>query len=130
MTRQCNACQGIYETVSADGVPYFHVCAPISAVAVERNGKAILVPVAAVQPADVITVIRAGKATPIRADAIQADDQRVGDVAIERPNKRDETPVPEIVNGKRTSRPAAEGAGAIAIATVEEPAPVLVTDAL
>jgi hypothetical protein len=29
MKTQCTTCGGVYDSVSADGVPYFHQCAPV-----------------------------------------------------------------------------------------------------
>jgi hypothetical protein len=58
--KQCLSCQGTYEPLSADGVPYFHVCSPITAVRVERNGREMLVELAALKDTDVVRAQRAG----------------------------------------------------------------------
>ena len=35
---RCNICQGEYDDVGADGVPYFHACPPIARVRIRRDG--------------------------------------------------------------------------------------------
>lgn len=37
MRVQCNACKGEYDTVQADGMPYFHVCPGVAAVLVRNK---------------------------------------------------------------------------------------------
>lgn len=34
---RCNSCQGEYDDVSASGVPYFHVCPPVTVVSVKDD---------------------------------------------------------------------------------------------
>ena len=112
--KQCNSCRGIYDDVSADGVPYAHVCAPITFVAIERDGAAQAVPLTELQPTDVIVVKRGDRAIELPAADVAPDDVRLGDEARERPNKRDENPAPvsrlDAPNTKRAIR--AEGDGA------------------
>lgn len=39
MATQCRSCGGIYESVQADGILYFHACPPLSAAEVDRAVK-------------------------------------------------------------------------------------------
>ncbi len=69
MTRwRCNSCQGTYEDLSADGVPYYHACPPLTLTYVALPG---------------------GK------EHLLEGEMRPGEVVVrvespERPNKRDE----------------------------------------
>ena len=58
MATQCNTCKGIYEPMGLDGVPYYHVCPPITVVAVLRDGVTQFVPLADLKPADIVVARR------------------------------------------------------------------------
>lgn len=68
MRFRCNACLGEFGDVLADGMRYFHACAPAIFVTVTRGAATIEVPIEAVQPGDVVISHR----------------------YVERPNRRDE----------------------------------------
>lgn len=87
MRVQCNGCGGEYDTVQADGLPYFHVCPGIPAVLVRnKDGSTEYVP-----PEDV------------------GDRPVLGERVFLRENHRDERPIVDPGTGK--ARPRAEGAG-------------------
>lgn len=100
--RQCQSCLGTYASVGDDGVPYTHVCPPVACVKATRAGVTGYTPLAKLRPTDTIRVLRAGVEVDTLVSAIQATDQRVGDLAIDRPNKRDETVVGYTDPVKRT----------------------------
>lgn len=127
---RCLSCGGTYDPISADGVPYFHVCPPITAVRAERNGKPVLVELAALRDSDVVNVQRDGAIVSVAIKAIQADDLRLGDTPIERPNKRDERPARTFVDGEPVVGPKEEGAGVEAVPTPDPIPLVLADDAL
>lgn len=87
---KCKACGGEYQDTTAGGVRYFHVCPPVTHVRVERGGQWTDVPLADLRATDAINVSRAGATVKVLRSALQADDIRLGDTLVERPNKRDE----------------------------------------
>ena len=89
---KCNSCGGEYQDVSADGVPYFHSCPPVTRCRVKRNGAWIDVELAAVVPTDIVKVKRNGAIVETLVSAIEAADERQGDTKTERADKRDERP--------------------------------------
>lgn len=89
-TLQCKSCGGVYDDVQRDGIRYFHACAPVTRVAVERAGSPTVVDLKDVKPDDTITVTRSGATTKTTVSTAQAGDARLGDTIVERPNKRDE----------------------------------------
>lgn len=91
---KCNACGGVYEPVLPDGLRYFHTCAPIVGVAVTRGGVAQTVPITDLRDTDSVTVLRAGKPTIVAKSTVIETDGRIGDVALPRPNARDENTDP------------------------------------
>lgn len=119
MATQCTACGGIYESRQPDGTDYYHACPPITKVAVRRAGQVQFVELADVRPTDEVRVYRGGKPVTVLVSALLVDDRRIGDVTVERPNKRDERHLPQTVDGKVVGVPIAEGAG-----VVEVPSPV------
>lgn len=65
---KCNACNGTYEPIGADGVRYFHVCPPLSAV-------------------ELAAAVAAGKLVlPVGETAVEAVQRR----SYHRANRRDE----------------------------------------
>jgi hypothetical protein len=87
---RCNSCQGEYDDVSEDGVPYFHACPPVLRVRVTRDGQAQTVDLADVRPTDTVLVRRGDQELEVPAGELQRDDVRVGDVTRERADRRDE----------------------------------------
>lgn len=99
MTRfRCNACQGEYDDISADGVEYRHTCPPVTEASVERAGRQVFVPLDQVRPTDTVRVLRAGTSTKVLVSDVLADDVRLDDRQSQRPAgvHRDENadPVP------------------------------------
>jgi hypothetical protein len=88
--QKCNSCGGVYEPVLPDGSRYFHSCAPIVGVAVTRGGAAQVVPLSDLRATDTVNVVRAGKSQAVAVAALLETDVRIGDVALPRPNARDE----------------------------------------
>jgi hypothetical protein len=87
---KCATCGGEYDQQLADGMLYFHACAPIAVVLVKRDAGIV-----AVLPGDV-----------------QKTDVVIGDQVIPRPNARNENRVAITDNlGKRTSVAIADGLG-------------------
>lgn len=115
---KCKSCEGVYEPTQPGGFRYFHACPPIAHVEVERAGAPLTVPLADVKPTDTITVLRAGKLEKVLVSAQQADDQRLGDTFLERPDKRDENVIVAGYDDKGTAIAAAksEGQGVEAVA--------------
>lgn len=118
MTR-CKACGGVYEPIGSDGVPYYHICPPVTLVAVQRDGKAQRVPLPELLPSDSVRVQRGPDKVTVTVDALQPGDHRVGDSERERPNKRDETPRRRVRSGRVVSEPTAEGAGVEEVTVAE-----------
>lgn len=104
---KCNACGGVFEPVTPDGLRYFHTCPPIVGVAVTRGGVAQTVPLSDLRDTDSVTILRAGKSSIIAKSAMLETDARIGDVALPRPNARDENTDPakaEALNDDRGAR--------------------------
>lgn len=118
MAKRCNACDGVYEPIGADGVAYYHVCPPITLVPAMRDGKPRLVPLTALAKTDEIIVQRGAARVRVAVGATLPDDVRIGDVTAERENHRDETPVPAVIDGELGTAPRADGVGA-SEATIE-----------
>ena len=107
---ECNTCKGRYAPLLPDGTRYFHACPPLTRVAVTRADEPIVVDLSAVLPTDRVTVLRAGVLVTVPVVALQAGDERQGDIQVERPDKRDEN----IVNrpdDRRHGKPKLEGNG-------------------
>lgn len=98
---RCKSCGGEYTDVQADGTRYAHVCPPTTQATVERAGKSTTVDLAAVQPTDTIVVQRGTTTVKIAVSELQPGDVRIGDVTVERADKRDENPIgPSLVPGE------------------------------
>lgn len=114
---RCDGCQGEYEDVGPLGDSYAHVCPPILELAITRAGAALFVPLAELRPTDTITVLRAGQALAITADALQAGDIRQGDRFTPRPPAQHRDENPPLARVRQADRPdparaiRAEGAG-------------------
>lgn len=127
---KCTACGGVYQTIGADNVPYVHVCGPVTCVAIARAGVAGIVPLTKVQPGDVVQVQRGSAVVAVAVKDVQAGDVRIGDVLVERANKRDENVTRvDLVNGVKTPVLKSEGAGNTVAVNGGPAAPVLL-DAL
>lgn len=87
---RCRSCGGEYEPLTPTGLRYFHACPPAVHVRVERAGQWSDVPLRDLRATDAINVSRAGATVKVQVNALQADDIRLGDTLVERPNKRDE----------------------------------------
>jgi len=111
MATQCNTCKGIYEPMGLDGVPYYHVCPPITVVAVLRDGVTQFVPLADLKPADIVVARRGDDLVRVAVADLLPTDLRLGDGHAPRPNARDETPVSTVVGEKVVSVPKAAGLG-------------------
>lgn len=90
MLKRCNTCNGEYEDRSADGMLYFHTCPPITRVRVKRDGEARTVDLGELRASDTVRVLRNDQPIEILAGELQPTDQRIGDVAREWPDRRDE----------------------------------------
>jgi hypothetical protein len=88
--RRCNACNGEYEDIGLDNMPYFHACPPVTVARVTRAGRSQTVPVSDVRATDQIVVLRNNQQTTIAAGDIQPTDTRIGDELAPRANARDE----------------------------------------
>lgn len=111
--QRCKSCGGEYEPILPTGARYFHACAPLLRVRVERAGAWADVPLSEFKPTDLIEVRRAGATVKVQANAVQPDDVRLGDTFVERPNKRDEnvTVVDYDKSGSAKTAPKSEGLG-------------------
>lgn len=87
---RCNVCGGTYEPMGADGLRYFHACAPATRRRVTRAGVPMDVPLPQVLPTDTVTVLRAGAPVPVLVSAIAKDDVITGDTTVARAGARDE----------------------------------------
>jgi len=92
---RCKTCKGEYDTTTADGLPYMHVCPPVRGVKVRRadGSRAIVAP-----------------------DAVLADDQVIAEVLLTRKQARDETPDPTNRDERGIPRIKAEGRGVTILA--------------
>ena len=112
---RCNSCLGEYDDVLADGTEYYHACAPVPRVSVERGGVPLVVDLPAVLPTDTVLVLRVRARVWTLVSDLQPDDVRLNDVAAPRAQARDETVVgPPPAPGQR-SRIRAAGRGRTAI---------------
>jgi len=129
MAKQCQACMGVYEAIGDDGLPYFHVCPPITCAVVKRNGRVGLVPIARLQDTDLVRVQRGADVVEVAVSDLLPDDQRIGDRTIDRPSGRDEN-LEVFVNTQRQriTRIKAEGLGTVDVAP-DQPARLPVLDA-
>ena len=123
MAKRCKTCGGIYESTLDDGSEYYHVCPPITMVAVQRDGQTQRVPLADLRPTDNVRVLRKTGLVTVLASDVQPDDQRIGDSDAERPNKRDERPLPRVRRPNEPPVLTAEGLGVDEVA-LEPAAPV------
>lgn len=114
-TMKCQSCNGVYESLGPDDVPYTHACGPVTRVAIERGGVAQLVDLAAVRDTDVLTVQRNGAEVQVSVKETQPDDVRIGDVTAPRPNARNENWDPKAYPVKGVWPTKAAGLGAVAI---------------
>lgn len=93
MRVQCNTCKGEYDTMTADGLTYYHVCPPVTAVrATRQDGSKALVAIEKLSPVDTIRVRRGDAIVETQVSAILPDDVRVDELTLPRPNTRDERP--------------------------------------
>lgn len=123
MRLECQSCGGTYDSISGDGVPYFHVCSPLS----NAEKRALLASGGLVLRPDLQKQFQAAETADAAATAAGTAatnvDALLMAITIERPNKRDEN----IVTGAKDGKPAvivAEGAGALELVQAVEPAPV------
>jgi len=100
MRVRCNTCQGEYDTVAADGLPYMHVCPPVLGVKVRH--------------AD-------GTRAIVALEAVAVDDQVIGEVYLARKRGRDETPDLANRDAAGVPRIKAEGRGVTTIAADSYP---------
>lgn len=129
MATQCQTCFGVYESFGADGLPYFHVCPPVTCAVVKRDGRVGLVPLRRLLPTDIVRVQRGATVVPVAIADLLPDDQRLGDVSVPRPNGRDENPVVVVdAQRRRVTRIKAEGDGVRDVAP-DAPAQLPVLDA-
>jgi hypothetical protein len=63
---RCNSCRGTYSDLSADGVPYFHACAPVTRTYI-RQGQGPETLLAGEMPAGAVVV---------RVDSVEHPDTR------------------------------------------------------
>lgn len=116
MATQCKACNGVYEALSADNVPYAHVCPPRSLVHVKRAGAWTDIDLASLAKTDTVIVRRGDVLFSVFVSDAQGGDVRVGDTTVERSNKRDENPDITRAAAKDGTRPMkAAGAGVQAV---------------
>jgi hypothetical protein len=118
---QCDACGGVYDDASADGVAYFHVCPPLSALEIT----------AAIKAGD-LTVDADKAAVALRQPAQLADEPRAAFIdriiqaaadrgALRRPGYRDENPpAPAKPARDRAARVGRVGATAVPDVTVAD----------
>ncbi len=127
MRVRCLTCRGEYDRILPDGQPYYHACPPVPAALATRGGVTGLITVSRLRPTDLVTVLRAGASLVVAVADVVPTDVRVGDVALPRPNARDENiGATTIVNGKIVGVPKADGAGVVPIPDVVFPGvPVL-----
>lgn len=112
---RCNACQGEYDDVGADGVRYFHACPPIDTVSILRAGVAVRVPLAELAPTDELHVVRDGKLVDVVASDRLETDRLATVQSSARVGHRDENVIP--VDGKPGQAKSA-GAGVTPIAAI------------
>ena len=110
---RCESCGGEYATHQADGMDYFHACPPENRIAVVRADEPITVGLGELRADDLVRVRRGDAPIDVLARDIGPDDVRLGDVRVERADKRDENVTEAIVDGKRTRAPKADGAGVV-----------------
>ena len=90
MRVECQSCHGTYDTLSADQVPYYHACPPLSVVEIRAAIAAGPSPLSKAQAAALATA----DALPIpqvnNAPGVPPGDAYLATLTLERPNKRDE----------------------------------------
>lgn len=86
--KRCLSCGGEYDTVLPDAMRYFHACPPLRRVRVRRGAATIVVDL----------------------DRVLVTDERLEELAVERPERRDENVVVDPAD--RRVKPKAEGLGA------------------
>lgn len=110
MKRECLTCGARYDTLSPDGVPYFHACPLETIVMVTRAGREIEVTIHDLQPDDLLTVMREDKPTVTAVSALQPQDVRIRERTRVRAEARNENIDPRSPETAR--RAIAEGRGA------------------
>ena len=111
--KQCNECHGTYEDIGRDGVPYFHVCPPITLVQVKN--QAGVVTVISLEDAHGLAIVGSDKeATDLEKTGVDKASIVVdlGRQTQPRPNGRDENPKPRDPFSTAPRVAKADGAGA------------------
>lgn len=118
---QCNACGGVYDQRQADGSPYFHACPPLSAAEVKAAIQSGAIKLSAAQQRAVDAAAAADNKTPPAAGEPSRVDTVLGELAIARPNGRNEN-----IRGERGGgdprQAIADGAGVTKIGDDRPPA--------
>ncbi len=125
MATKCRSCGGVYQPMQLDGSSYAHVCPRVRHVRVLRDGKTQLVPLAELQPSDVVTVLRNLQRVQTSVALMEELDVRFGDVDRPRPNARNENPDPAKVARARPddARESLIVAPGLGVDAVPDPAP-------
>lgn len=107
---KCNTCGGEYEPILPDGTQYFHACPPLSAreLSALLEQRAIRLPPAAQRQLD--AAIATDAKDPVAAGQPTRAQQLIAELAIDRPNKRDENVTGPAAKGENAPI-RAEGAG-------------------
>jgi len=87
---RCRTCKGEYDTTTADGLPYMHVCPPVRAIKVRH--------------AD-------GTREIVAPEAVVATDEQIAEIYLPRKQGRDERPDLENRDARGVPRIKAEGRG-------------------
>lgn len=88
--QKCNACGGTYEPVSADGVPYFHVCPPSSVADVRAAIKAGHSPLTPGQTKQLAAFDAIPPPHPTPPDYVPPGDVYLQSINVARPQARNE----------------------------------------
>jgi hypothetical protein len=90
---RCQTCGGQYERIQADGLEYYHACAPLNVrelrEAVARQQSVF----SRQQAARIEALKKLDEQEPLASGAPSRVDQYLETIVVERPDKRDETPI-------------------------------------
>jgi hypothetical protein len=87
---ECLSCGGRYENTLPDGTRYFHVCPPVPALKVSRQGAEVLVALHLVRRTDIVRVSRDGKELAVPHADVAPLDLVLEATDMPRPNARNE----------------------------------------
>lgn len=119
---KCNSCGGVYDTQLPDGSTYFHACPPLSGDEVKRAIESGSLQLTVEQRARVDAAAAVDAKAPVAAGETSRVDQVYAELAITRPNTRNEN-IRGFRSGGDPTAAIAAGPGVTKMAGGDQPSP-------